>query len=114
LFIAIATIGMKFLKYQLKIVPVINFSIVWGSQYHIWLRHYATSRKVAGRIPYEVIGFLNCPNPSSRTMVLGSAQPLAEMSAMNLPECEGRLARKADNLTAICEPIVRKYGSLDV
>jgi hypothetical protein len=36
---------------------------------------------------------------------LGSTQPLTEMSTMNLPGVKGRLAHKADNLTAICEPI---------
>jgi hypothetical protein len=46
------------------------------------------------------------PNPSSRTMALGSTQPLTEMNTMNLPGGEGRPARKADNLTAVCEPIV--------
>jgi hypothetical protein len=70
------------------------------------LRHYATSRKVAGSIPDEVIGIFNCPNPSSRTMALGSTQPLTEMSTRNLPGGKGRSARKADNLTAICESIV--------
>jgi hypothetical protein len=49
------------------------------------LAHYATSRKVAGLIPDEVIGFFNLPNPSSRTMALGSTQPLTEMSTTNLP-----------------------------
>jgi hypothetical protein len=39
-------------------------------------------------------------------MALGSAQPLTEMSTRNLPEGKGRPARKADNLTTICEPIV--------
>jgi hypothetical protein len=39
-------------------------------------------------------------------MTLGSAQPPAEMSTRNLPGDKGRPARKADNLTAICEPIV--------
>jgi hypothetical protein len=39
-------------------------------------------------------------------MVLGSTQPLTEMSTRNLPGGEERPARKADNLTAICEPIV--------
>jgi hypothetical protein len=59
--------------------------------------------------------FSNLPNPSSRTMALGSTQPLTEMSTRNLPGGKGRPARKADNLTAICEPIVyRKCGSLDV
>jgi hypothetical protein len=39
-------------------------------------RHYATSRKVLGSIPNEVSGFLNWRNPSSRTMILWSTQPL--------------------------------------
>jgi hypothetical protein len=37
-------------------------------------------------------------------MALGSTQPLREMSTRNLPGGKGRAARKADNLTAICEP----------
>jgi hypothetical protein len=37
---------------------------------------------------------------------LGSTQPLTEMSTRSLPGGKGRPARKADNLTAICEPIV--------
>jgi hypothetical protein len=40
--------------------------------------------QVAGSTPDEVIGFLNLPNPSSRTMALGSTQPLTEMSTRNL------------------------------
>jgi hypothetical protein len=32
------------------------------------LRYYATKQKVAGLIPDEVIGFFNCPNPSSHTI----------------------------------------------
>jgi hypothetical protein len=39
-------------------------------------------------------------------MTLGSTQPLAEMSTRDLPGGKRRPARKADNLTAICEPIV--------
>jgi hypothetical protein len=39
-------------------------------------------------------------------MALGSTQPLTEMNARNLPRSKGRPARKADNLTAIYEPIV--------
>jgi hypothetical protein len=59
----------------------------------------------AGSIP-DVIRFFNCPNPSNRTMALGSTRPLTEMSTRNLPGGKGRPAHKADNLTAICEPIV--------
>jgi hypothetical protein len=39
-------------------------------------------------------------------MALGSTQPLTEMSTRNIPGDRGRPARKADNLTAIFEPIV--------
>jgi hypothetical protein len=49
------------------------------------LRHYGASRKVAGSNPGELIGFFNWRNPSSRTMALGSTQPLTEMSTKNLP-----------------------------
>jgi hypothetical protein len=53
-------------------------------------------RKVTGWIPDEVIGYFNLPNISSRAMALELIQPLTEMSTRS----------KADNLTAICEPIV--------
>jgi hypothetical protein len=41
-------------------------------------------------------------------MALGSTQARTEMSTRNLPGGKGRPARKADSLTAICEPIVKK------
>jgi hypothetical protein len=38
------------------------------------------------RVPMRSLGFFfNLPNPSSRTMALGSTQPLTEMSTRNLP-----------------------------
>jgi hypothetical protein len=40
---------------------------------------------VVGSNPDEVIGFSNWPNPSSRTMILGSTLPLTEMSTRNHP-----------------------------
>jgi len=52
----------------------------WGS----WLRHCATSRKVAGSIPDGVIKIFYWHNPSYRTMALGLTQPLAEMSTRNI------------------------------
>jgi hypothetical protein len=36
----------------------------------------------------------------------GRTPPLTEMSTRNLPGGKGRPVRKADNLTAFCEPIV--------
>jgi hypothetical protein len=49
------------------------------------LRHYDTSRKVAGSSPDEVDFFFNLPNPSTRTLALESTLPLTEMSARNIP-----------------------------
>jgi hypothetical protein len=60
---------------------------------------------ISDSIPDEVIGFFSRPNFSSRTMALGSTQPVTEMKTRNLPGGKGRPVLKADNLTAICEPI---------
>jgi hypothetical protein len=76
-----------------------------GTRYHTWLRHYATSWKVAGSIP-DVIEFLNPSNPSSRTMGLVLTQHLREINTTNIPGNKGRSEHKANKLTAICKPIV--------
>jgi hypothetical protein len=62
-----------------------------------------------GRLPVrapEEVDFFSLPYPSSRTMALGSTQPLTEMSTRNLPGGKKRPARMADNLAVICEPNV--------
>jgi hypothetical protein len=41
-------------------------------------------------------------------MALGSTQPLTEVNTRNFSGGKWRPARKADNLTAICEPTVYK------
>jgi hypothetical protein len=41
-------------------------------------------------------------------MAQGSSQPLTEMSTRNFPGGKAQTSCKADNLTAICEPIVYK------
>jgi hypothetical protein len=58
------------------------------------------------RVPDEVDVF-NLPNPSSRTIALGSLS-LKQKCTRNLPGGKGRPTRKADNLTAIREPTVYK------
>jgi hypothetical protein len=68
---------------------------------YMLLGHYATSRKVAGSVPDEVV-FFNWTNPSSRTMALWSTQLLTEIFLRG----KGRPARKANKLTAIYEPII--------
>jgi hypothetical protein len=63
----------------------------------------------AGRSPVRVpveVDFFNLPDPSSRTMALGSTQPLTKMSTRNLPGGRKWPACRADNLAAICEPNV--------
>jgi hypothetical protein len=62
------------------------------------------------RFPRRSLFFFlfNLSNSSSHTLTLRSTQPLTEMSIRNLPGSNGRPARKVDNLTAICEPIVYK------
>jgi hypothetical protein len=70
-------------------LPTRNIS---GHVVAYWLGHYATSLKVAGSIPDEVIGCFNWPNLSSRTMALWSTQSLTEMSTRNLPGSKGRPA----------------------
>jgi hypothetical protein len=85
-----------------------------GTRWRTWLRYYATSRKVAGSIPIEVIVFFNRPNPSRRFVVLGSTQPLTEMSTRNIPGGKGRPARKAATSPPSVSRLSRKCGSLDV
>jgi hypothetical protein len=60
------------LFFNLRCIPANSGGMQWCS----WLRHCATSRKVAGSIHWH--------NPSGRTMALGSTQPLTEMSTRNI------------------------------
>jgi hypothetical protein len=92
----------------LEIYSDVESQVRGGKRYLNCLRHYATSRKSRVRFLWMSLDFFNWPNPSSRTMTLRPTQPLTEMSARNLPG-EGRKvrpARKADNLTTLCEPTV--------
>jgi hypothetical protein len=52
-------------------------SVMSGIQWRSWLRHCASSRKVA-------VSVFHWHNPSGRTMALGSTQPLTEMSTTNI------------------------------
>ena len=71
-------------KYTLTFRIAYGTALGRGTRWRSWLRHYATSRKVAGSIPDFVIGIFHWLNPSDRTMALGSTQPLTEMSTWNI------------------------------
>jgi hypothetical protein len=47
-------------------------------------------------------------------MAVGSTQPLTEMRTRNLPGDKKRSALKADNIAAIYEPNIWKYGSINL
>ena len=85
----------------------------WG-WWRSWLRHCATSRKVACSIPHSVIGIFHWHNPSSRTMALGSTQPLTEMSTRNTSwgvKAPGAWGWQPYHLHV---PIVLRSGSLNL
>jgi hypothetical protein len=56
----------------------------WGTRWNNWLRHCATSRKVACSIPDGVTGIFHWHNPSGNTMALELTQPLTEMGTRNI------------------------------
>jgi hypothetical protein len=53
------------------------------------------------------LNFINLPNPSIRTMALEFTQPLTGIGILKkiFPGDKVRPEVKADNLTAICDPI---------
>ena len=77
----------------------VGTTLKWGTRWRSWLRHCATSRKVARSIPDGVIEIFHWHNPSGRTMALGLTQPLREMSTRNISWGWRRPMRTADNLT---------------
>jgi hypothetical protein len=94
-----------------SMLRMLETSVFKGDYSIIWMIYHPESVTEESKIIFGTSGayevdFFNWPNPSSRTMALVSTQPLTDMSTRNLPGGKGRPARKADNLTAICEPIV--------
>jgi len=74
---------------------------LWGTRWHSWSRHCATSRKVADSIPDGFTVIFHSHNPSGRTMVLGLTQPLTEMSTRSISWRGGVKAAGALRLTTL-------------
>jgi hypothetical protein len=67
-----------------------------------------------GRSPFRVpdeVHFFNLHNRSSRTMAMGSTDPLTEMSTRNLPGGKKRPARRADNLAPSMSRMSENVGA---
>ena len=85
-----------------------------GTRLRSWLRHCATSQKVAGLIPDDVVGIFHGHNPAGRTMALGLTQPLTEMSTKNISwgiKAVGAYGWQPYHLHV---PTVLKYGCLNL
>jgi hypothetical protein len=67
----------------------ITVNVQRGTLWCSWLGYCATSRKVSGSVPDQVIGFFSWFNPSSRSMTLSSTQPLTETIYRNIPGGKG-------------------------
>jgi len=87
-----------------------HVSALW----HSWLRHCASSRKVAGSIPDSVIGIFHGQIPSGRTMALGLIQPLTEMSTRNISWGVKAVRAYGWQPYYLHVPIVLKSGSLNL
>ena len=57
---------------------------ILGTRCLSWLRHFTTSRQVAGSIPDGVIGIFHLRNLSGRTVALELAQLVTEMSTRDI------------------------------
>jgi hypothetical protein len=102
--------------YSLKpVFRAISYHI-WDTRQRSWLRHSATSWKVAVFFSDAVNASFNLPNPSSSTMALGSTQPLTEMSASNHPGGGGVKSGRRIRLTSppYVSRLSRKCGNFDV
>jgi len=70
-----------------------------------WLRHSATSLKVAGSIPYGVIGIFHSRNPSGRT------QTPTEMSTRDISLGGGGRCTRLTTLPTSCADCVESLAA---
>jgi hypothetical protein len=82
---------------------------------HSWLKNYATSQKVTGSSPDEIIDFLNLPNSSIRNGPWFYSVSLSEISTKNCfwAVVRGRRVSPSTSPSSVSR-LSRKCGSLDV
>jgi hypothetical protein len=86
---------------------------IWDTRWNSWLRHCATSWKVAGLIPDGVIGIFYFLNPSGCQMDLGLTHPLKKNITMDILRGEQATVRNADNLTTFMRRLSKISRSLN-
>ena len=90
-------LAIKDLTEEVRDLPLVKLLQLWIFYYldlhhffgtrcwwRSWLRHCATSRKVASSVPNGVIGIFHWHNPSGRTVALGLTRSLTEMNTRNI------------------------------
>jgi hypothetical protein len=78
----------------------------WGTVLQAW--------RLQVQFPTRFSGFVNRPNPSSRTMALVSTQPLAEMSTRHLLGLKASWHVRLTTSPSSMSGFFRKWWSLDV
>jgi hypothetical protein len=104
------------IDFNITFPPMHRFFLVFRLQFfeHFSYPEYKpTYLSFLNLISYIILCRESLPSPTfylpfGLTMALEMARPLTEMCTTNLPGSKGRPARKADKLTAICEPIIYK------
>jgi hypothetical protein len=82
------------------------YYLMTGTRERRWLRHYATSRNVAGSRPNEVNFSIYLMLPAPLGPGVHSASNSNEYQKQkNVSGIRARPVLRADNLAAICEPI---------
>jgi hypothetical protein len=72
------------------------------------------TRSTLRNIPEDTILHTHTHTHAYVYVTPGLNQPVTEMSTRNLPGFKALPARKADNLAAICQPVVQTMWTLDV